>query len=249
MTLTRYGFREWGSALAASMILWAGCFVLFKFGFPEAAIIAAAIVLVLFLAFAAFFRNPSRTLPDDAKHLASPADGTVKDIEVVHDFDLPPFKGDALRIGIFLSVLNVHVNRTPAELTVANVNYRPGKYLDARDPKCGKENEAMTVSGEAKVGDATFPMAIRQISGAIARRIVCPVQPGRKLVRGEIYGMIKFGSRTELYLPAEGFEVKVKVGDKVKGGETVVAVMTAAEKPATEDAATEKTTETDGAEK
>jgi phosphatidylserine decarboxylase len=227
MTLTRYGIREWGSALAASIILWAGCFVLYKYGFIKAAIVIAAVVLVLFLAIAAFFRNPHRKLPSDETLLPSPADGTIRDIEVVHDFDLPPFKGDALRIGIFLSVLNVHVNRTPSDLTVTNVNYRPGKYLDARDPKCGKENEAMTISGNAKIGEKTFPMAIRQISGAIARRIVCPVHPGRELKRGKIYGMIKFGSRTELYLPATGFEVKVKVGDKVKGGQSVVAAMTA----------------------
>ena len=229
MTLTRYGIREWGSALAVSIILWAGCLVLFKYGYPIAAVVIAAVVLVLFLAFAAFFRNPRRQLPSDEALLASPADGTVRDIEVVHDFELPPFKGDALRIGIFLSVLNVHVNRTPARLKVVKVDYRPGKYLDARNPKCGQENEAMTISGEATVGDKSFPMAIRQISGAIARRIVCPVQPGRELERGEIYGMIKFGSRTELYLPAKGFEVKVRVGDKVKGGQSVIAVMQSAD--------------------
>jgi len=225
MTLTRYGFREWGSALAAAVILWAGCAVLFNFGYIFTAVVIAALVLVAFLGFAAFFRNPRRKLPDDATLLVSPADGTVRDIEVVHDFDLPPFKGEALRIGIFLSVLNVHVNRTPAKLDVVDVNYRPGKYLDARDPKCGKENEAMTISGKALVGERSFPMAIRQISGAIARRIVCPVKPGRQLTRGEVYGMIKFGSRTELYLPANGFEVRVKVGDKVRGGKTVVAAM------------------------
>ena len=113
MTLTRYGFREWGSALAGSVILWAGCFVLYRYGYPRTALIATAVVLVLFLAFAAFFRNPHRILPLDTKLLVSPADGTVRDIEVVDDFDLPPFQGKALRIGIFLSVLNVHVNRTP----------------------------------------------------------------------------------------------------------------------------------------
>ena len=225
MTLTRYGIREWGTALAVSIILWAGCFVLYRYKFPVAALVVAAVVLVLFLAFAAFFRNPRRRLPEDEAMLTSPADGTIRDIEVVHDFDLPPFKGDALRIGIFLSVFNVHVNRTPAKLAVVNVNYRPGKYLDARDPKCGRENEAMTISGDATVYGKSFPMAIRQISGAIARRIVCPVHPKRELRRGEVYGMIKFGSRTELYLPATGFEVKVKVGDKVKGGQSVVAVM------------------------
>ena len=225
MTLTRYGIKEWGSALAASVILWSGCFVLHSYGYTRAAAIAAAVILVLFLAFAAFFRNPRRTLPLDAKLLISPADGTVRDIEVIHDFELPPFKGDALRIGIFLSVLNVHVNRTPAKLSVMNVNYREGKYLDARNPRAGQENEAMTISGEATVEDRTFPLAIRQISGAIARRIVCPVTPGRILERGEVYGMIKFGSRTELYLPAEGFKTLVKIGDKVRGGETVVAAM------------------------
>ena len=225
MTLTIYGIKEWGLALVASIILWSGCFVLYRYGYPRAAIITAAVILVLFLAFAAFFRNPRRVLPLDAKLLVSPADGTIKDIEIVHDFDLPPFKGDALRIGIFLSVFNVHVNRTPAKLSVVNVNYRKGRYLDARDPRAGKENEAMTISGEATVVGESFPMAIRQISGAIARRIVCPVTPGRELERGEVYGMIKFGSRTELYLPCEGFEVMVKLGDKVRGGETVVAVM------------------------
>ena len=225
MTLTRYGFREWGTALAVALILWSACVVLYRYDYPRTGIIIAAVVLVFFLVFAAFFRNPRRTAPKDEKLLVSPADGTVRDIEVVHDFELPPFKGDALRIGIFLSVLNVHVNRTPSALAVSNVNYRPGKYFDARDPKCGKENEAMTISGEANIEGRTFPMAIRQISGAIARRIVCPVQPGSKLRRGEVYGMIKFGSRTELYLPAEGFEAQVRVGDAVKGGETVVAVM------------------------
>ena len=227
MTLTRYGFREWGSALAAAIILWSGCVVLYRYGYPRAGVVAAAIVLVIFLAFAAFFRNPRRTAPQDEKLLVSPADGTIRDIEIVHDFDLPPFKGDALRIGIFLSVLNVHVNRTPSALAVSNVNYRPGKYLDARNPKCGQENEAMTISGEATVEGRTFPMAVRQISGAIARRIVCPVEPGRRLKRGEVYGMIKFGSRTELYLPVEGFKPLVRIGDKVKGGETVLAVMEA----------------------
>lgn len=225
MTLTRFGFKEWGTALAIAIILWSGCYVFYRYQFRWTAVIIAAVVLVFFCAFAAFFRNPRRTLPADPKLLVSPADGTVRDIEVVHDFDLPPFKGDALRIGIFLSVLNVHVNRTPAQLTVVNVHYREGKFHDARDPKAGQENEAMTISGDAEIDGKTFPLAIRQISGAIARRIVCPVQPGRKLERGEIYGMIKFGSRTELYLPVEGFETTVKVGDKVYGGETVVAKM------------------------
>jgi phosphatidylserine decarboxylase len=226
MTLTKYGLWEWGSALVAAIIRWSGCALLYCYGYPRTAVVAAAVVLVIFLTISAFFRNPRRTAPRDEKLLVSPADGTIRDIEVVHDFYLPPFTGDALRIGIFLSVLNVHVNRAPSALEVLSVNYRPGrKYLDARNPKCGQENEAMTISGEATVEGRAFPMAVRQISGAIARRIVCPVEPGRRLKRGEVYGMIKFGSRTELYLPAIGFAPRVRIGDKAKGGETVLAVM------------------------
>ena len=130
-----------------------------------------------------------------------------------------------LYIGIFLSVLNVHVNRTPAELEVESKYYREGEFLDARHPECAVRNEAMTIAGTAKAGDVRFPLAIRQISGKIARKIVCPVDPGRTLRRGEVYGMIKFGSRTELYLPVDRFDIKVGIGDKVRGGETVVAAI------------------------
>lgn len=226
MTLTRYGLKEWGLALLAALAASVIIYLLFR-RFPSFRgwyISAAAVVWVIFLAFAAFFRNPSRELPADERLLASPADGVVKDIEVV-DFDQEPFKGKALRVGIFLSVFNVHVNRTPARMQVRSKVYRPGRYLDARNPECAKENEAMTICGEAEAAGKRFPLGIRQISGAIARRIVCPVQPGTSLKRGEVYGMIKFGSRTELYLPAEGFEVKVKIGDAVRGGETVIAGM------------------------
>ena len=223
MTLTRYGFREWGIALLLTIVLECGCVWLFRIGHPGWASGVGAAVLVLFAAFAAFFRNPRRKLPDDPTLIVSPADGVIRDIETVDDFQLPPFTGKALRIGIFLSVLDVHVNRASAALTVESTNYRPGEYLDARHNEAGRRNEAMTIAGTAEIGGRSFPMAIRQISGAIARRIVCPVKAGRKLKRGEIYGMIKFGSRTELYLPAEGFALEVKVGDRVFGGKSVLA--------------------------
>jgi len=113
---------------------------------------------------------------------------------------------------------------------VESTNYREGEFLDARNPEAGKRNEAMTISGTAACGSKRFPMAIRQISGAIARRIVCPVEAGRKLVKGEVYGMIKFGSRTELYLPVEGVEICVKPGEVVRGGQTVIAILTDTEK-------------------
>lgn len=225
MTLTRYGIREWGSAFLVTLAVLAGCVWLGCAGYPGWGIGIGIVAVVLFLAFAAFFRNPRRKLPEDALLLASPADGVVRDIGEVDGFHFPPFDGRALRIGIFLSVLDVHVNRTPAALDVESKFYREGEFLDARHPECAVRNEAMTIAGTATAGEVKFPMAIRQISGKIARKIVCPVDPGRKLGRDEIYGMIKFGSRTELYLPVEGFDVKVKIGDKVRGGETVVAAV------------------------
>ncbi len=225
MTLTRYGLREWGTAGLITLVILIGCWYLIRHGHPGWGWSVAAVVVVLFLAFAAFFRNPSRTIPADPAVLVGPADGVVRDIEVVEDFNFLPFDGKARRIGIFLSVLNVHVNRAPAELEVESKFYREGEYLDARNSECAKRNEAMTIAGTATAGGKRFPLAVRQISGAIARRIVCPVDPGRKLRKGEVYGMIKFGSRTELYLPVDGFEINVKVGDRVYGGETVMATV------------------------
>lgn len=225
MTLTRYGLREWGTAGLITLVILIGCWYLIRHGHPGWGWSVAAVVVVLFLAFAAFFRNPSRTIPANPAVLVGPADGVVRDIEVVEDFNFPPFDGKACRIGIFLSVLNVHVNRAPAELEVESKFYREGEYLDARNSECAKRNEAMTIAGTATAGGKRFPLAVRQISGAIARRIVCPVDPGRKLRKGEVYGMIKFGSRTELYLPVDGFEINVKVGDRVYGGETVMATV------------------------
>ena len=224
MTLTRYGIREWGGGGLIAIVLVLGCFLLAKYVSMVAGISLGSFVLLVWLAVAAFFRNPHRTPPDNVDFILSPADGEVRDITMVDDFTQEPFDGKALRVGIFLSVLNVHVNRAPVKFNVVSKLYRPGKYLDARDKNCAKENEAMTIAGEGEVSGVTFPMAIRQISGAIARRIVCPVQPGKVIPRAKIYGMIKFGSRTELYLPQDDrFELLVKPGDKVKAGISVIA--------------------------
>ena len=226
MTLTKFGIREWGLGGVVTLAVLAGCWWLIcRGGFPATGWIVAVIVVILFAGFAAFFRNPSRKIPADPALLVSPADGVVRDIGVVEDFNFPPFTGRAQRIGVFLSVLNVHVNRAPAELAVESKYYREGEYLDARNSECARRNEAMTIAGTASAAGKKFPMAVRQISGAIARRIVCPVEPGRQLKKGEVYGMIKFGSRTELYLPLDGVEINVKVGDRVYGGETVMATV------------------------
>lgn len=233
MTLTRYGIREWGGSAVIAVVLLVGCYFLARYVNLYLGLIPGALIVLFWGYIAFFFRNPYRTLPENPEFLLSPADGVVRDITVVEDFNQEPFEGKALRIGIFLSVFNVHINRAPAELQVVSKHYREGRYLDARDTNCIKENEAMTIAGNAAAAGKSFPMAVRQISGAIARRIVCPVEPGEKIARGKIYGMIKFGSRTELYLPCDDdFEVLVKPGDKVKGGISVLARIKKAESAA-----------------
>lgn len=223
--LTMYGAREWmGSGIIALILIAAFIFIAVKFHQPVLGSILIGFTVIVWLAIAAFFRVPDRVIPQDPALLVSPADGLVKDIELISDCGIDVFKGaDVVRVGIFLSVLDVHVNRAPCDLTVEYKKYREGKYLDARHGNCSKENEAMTIGGAANAGGLVFPVAVRQISGAIARRIVCPPEIGSKYKKGEIYGMIKFGSRTELYLPVDkNIVLSVKVGDRVYSGSSVV---------------------------
>jgi phosphatidylserine decarboxylase len=166
-----------------------------------------------------FFRDPERTIPVDPNALVSPADGLVTHVGEVADADFPG--GRAFRISIFLSIFNVHVNRVPRTARVKEVRYIPGCFLDARHPECGARNEQLWLDLEdAGTGR---PIRLKQVSGAIARRIVCWVRPGEEVRAGDRYGMIKFGSRTEVYLPAEvPIDVLVKVGDTVRGGADVL---------------------------
>jgi len=128
----------------------------------------------------------------------------------------------SVRVGIFLSVFDVHVNRTPCAGVVKATRYTPGEFLDARNPECARRNERNDIVIERPA--AKDRVVVRQISGAIARRIVCACRENDVLEKGQRVGMIKFGSRTELYVPSRSLaEVTVKVGDRVKGGETIVA--------------------------
>jgi phosphatidylserine decarboxylase len=152
--------------------------------------------------------------------LVSPADGKVTDIEVVEENDV--IGGRALKIGIFLSIFDVHINRTPCAARIDKVTYKPGQFTNAMNPASAKVNESngITMTRLAEPKDILF---VRQISGAIARRIVCRAAAGDNFACGERFGMIKFGSRTELYLPArDNAKCVVKVGDKVKAGETIL---------------------------
>ncbi|MBI1849597.1 MAG: phosphatidylserine decarboxylase family protein [Planctomycetes bacterium] len=184
-----------------------------------------AIAPLLLLAFVLrFFRDPERPLPPDERAVVSPADGKITDVTVVRE---EAFLGEeALRVGIFLSVFDVHVNRVPLSGKVAFIEYRPGKFRNALHTEaCSRENEANLVGLIAAGG---LRVMVKQISGAIARRIVCPIQIGDSLRRGDRFGMIKFGSRTELFVPTRvEFVVRVKVGDHVKGGETILGVLRA----------------------
>jgi phosphatidylserine decarboxylase len=182
---------------------------------------AALIVVVpLWIFLVSFFRDPERKIPDDPRAVVSPADGTVSEIETVVDADFP--QGTALRISIFLSVFNVHVNRTPRGGKILDVRYFPGRFLDARNPRCGVCNEQLWIDMEDGVHERHI--RVKQVAGAIARRIVCWLKPGDTVEAGQRLGMIKFGSRTDLLLPAsEDVGILVKKGDRVKGGSTILA--------------------------
>jgi phosphatidylserine decarboxylase len=168
-----------------------------------------------------FFRNPRRVIPDAPGQIVAPADGKVVAIEELPHDDY--VGGRAVLIGIFLSVFNVHINRSPVASRVIGLTYRRGKFLNALRAASAQENEQMAV----RLEENAFPhrrLIVRQIAGAIARRIVCWVAPGEELDRGEPFGMIKLGSRTELVLPWEpGLQVRVAVGDHVRAGSSVMA--------------------------
>ncbi len=181
--------------------------------------IPVAMVALFWLEVLYFFRDPERRIPTDPSALLSPADGTVTDIGEVEG---PGFPGDrAFRIGIFLSIFNVHVNRLPRSGRVVDVRYYPGAFLDARHPECPARNEQLWLDlEESQYGRL---IRVKQISGAVARRIVCWLKSEESVRAGDRYGMIKFGSRTEVLIPtADATEVLVKVGDKVYGGATVL---------------------------
>ena len=189
---------------------------------PGAAFLAGATWLFVMN----FFRDPDRQ-PEAVGPgvVLAPADGRVTDIMEVDE--VPFIDGRAKRIGIFLSVFDVHVNRSPVAGTVAHTAHRPGSFLDARDPACADLNEAQDLGLLVDDGDGgAFPVLVRQIAGLVARRIVCAAKKGRALDAGERYGMIKVGSRTEVYIPrGRVASIDVEVGQHVTGGRDLIARM------------------------
>ena len=177
-------------------------------------IAALAGILTLFVSW--FFRNPPRMIPQGARLVVAPGDGKV--LAVDEEFEPRYLKDRAVRISIFLNVFDVHINRIPCEGTIEDVQYQPGLFLVASKPSATLKNEQNAVMIKA-VGEAKVLCV--QVAGLIARRIVCWVNPRDRAVRGERYGLIRFGSRMDTYLPF-GTAIKVAVGDRVKGGETIL---------------------------
>jgi len=166
-----------------------------------------------------FFRNPPRRVPADPNLVVSPGDGRV--LTVVEEEEPRFLKERAVRVSIFLSPLNVHINRMPCAGRVVAIGYFPGKFLVASRPGATLENEQTAVLIDTETGHRVLCV---QVAGYVARRIVCWLTEGERVARGERYGLIRFGSRMDLYLPI-GTKVEVAVGDRVKGGESVIGVL------------------------
>ncbi len=178
-----------------------------------------------------FFRDPPRVTPVRDGLVISPADGRVQAIaDVVPDPDLGLGTEPRLRVSIFLNVFDVHVNRSPVDGKIAYIHYRPGKFLNASLDKASVDNErnalAITMKGDHPY--AGQKIGVVQIAGLIARRILCHVKPNDQIKAGERFGLIRFGSRTDIYLP-QGVKPMVCIGQRVLGGETVIADMTSQE--------------------
>lgn len=176
-----------------------------------------AFVGLVYTAFAVnFFRNPERLAPEDPDAVISPADGVVIEIENEKDEDF--LDGECVRVGIFMNAFNVHVNRLPFSGRVLRRTYTPGQYVVASQPKASELNERNALFVETDRGR----YVVTQIAGLVARRIACYARPGEAWERGERFGLIRFGSKVDLKLPA-GVDVQVRIGEKTRAGETIVA--------------------------
>jgi phosphatidylserine decarboxylase len=176
---------------------------------------AAVLPFVLALFFAWFFRDPERRAPEGDNIFVSPADGRIIEIRTVTEDKF--LRSRALEISIFMSPLDVHVNRAPCSGVVESVVHSPGAFISAFKPEASVRNENVAMVLRGSGGS----ILVRQVAGAVARRVVCRVRPGDNLTKGQRYGIIKFSSRVDAYLPEET-EIKVKIGDSVKAGETVI---------------------------
>jgi len=191
-----------------------------QFYFPHAHAVKWIIYILSFLLFVTilqFFRSPSLSISSDETQVLCPADGKVVVIEETIETEF--LKDKRIQLSVFMSPVNVHINRNPISGVVKYFKYNAGKYLVAWHPKSSTENERTTIVIENSAGVAVL---FRQIAGALARRIVWYVKEGDEVQQGEQFGFIKFGSRVDVFLPL-GSSIKVQIGEKVKGGRTILA--------------------------
>jgi phosphatidylserine decarboxylase len=213
--ITRYGLDTALALIAVSLILVAGAFF---FSHLAVRIPLAAIGLFLLAFTLNFFRDPERTTPRVPRGVISPADGKIVQICRVREEEF--LHGEAVQVSIFMSPLNVHVNRIPLDGEVAFFRYIKGEYLVAFDDKSSTRNERTLIG----IDNGSFKVLFKQIAGFIARRIVCPINVGEKVKAGERFGMIKFGSRVDVLMPPET-DIRVAINDAVTAGETLLGVV------------------------
>jgi phosphatidylserine decarboxylase len=170
----------------------------------------------------AFFRDPERTTPQGEGLIVSPADGVLLPVaDAIPPAELGLGREPRPRLSIFMNVFNVHVNRVPADGTVTALAYRPGKFFNASFDKASEHNERMAMCFRLRNGQE---LAVAQIAGLVARRIRCDLHQGEQVRKGARFGIIRFGSRLDVYLPA-GAEIRVRKGETVRAGETVLAIL------------------------
>jgi len=203
--LAREGWPFIAAALAVAVIVWAVA------GFAWSVPLWLVAVFVI-----QFFRDPPRTVPTQPSAVLSPADGRIVKVEKVHD---PMTERDTLLISVFMNVFNVHSNRAPVDGTVELIQYSAGKFVNADLDKASSENERNAMVMRLADGER---IAVVQVAGLIARRILCYAKVGQRLARGERYGFIRFGSRVDVYLPLTA-RPKVAVGDVVHATTTILA--------------------------
>jgi phosphatidylserine decarboxylase len=216
MTIHREGY----SLLFISLLVLFGINYLVYYLSPEATVIQNIVIgvsIIVYLIILQFFRNPIFNISANDKTVLAPADGKVVVIEETIETEY--LKSKRRQISIFMSPVNVHVNRMPVAGTISFFKYHAGKYLVAWHPKSSTENERTTVVARMKNGTEIL---FRQIAGALARRIKCYVREGQPFEQGQEFGFIKFGSRVDIFLPLDA-KITVKVGEVTKGGRTVIA--------------------------
>ena len=226
LRFTKYGMRElkiYGSI--AILMQFAAVCLAFRYSSRVDVALLISMPFALLVAWVfSFFRDPKRVTPKGEHRMVSPADGVIFDIA---DVDEPNFIGEeCTRIGIFLSVFNCHINRIPCSGIVEEIRYKRGAFYSALNAnKCSRRNESNFI-GISNAAGTDACIGVKQIAGQIARRIVCDLREGAEVKRGEQFGMIKFGSRTELFIPkSANFKLRVKLGAHVKAGRTVIGTL------------------------